>query len=464
MTGDSDWRGWALAWVAVVPVAVLRAGNLAESDTFWQARSGMEIVADRALPAVDTYSWTAAGEPWTLNSWGFNVLVGLAHRFGGLDVVAWFGAAFLMVIAGLVLLLARRLGAHPVTSAVTLLLGSALVIGWLSVRPQLVDYAAVLLLVLLLQDVARGTHWRRAALGVGLLMAVWVNLHAAVLLGLAIVVVYAAVLLVDPSRSTPPARGLLALAAAVAGSLVNPYGLGVLTQAAQVRAASTGIVDEWAAADLTSAVQLLPPLLAASALAFAVRRRDAALTASVGVCLVGSVLLLRIQPLAVLVALPPLAALVSAPRVLEYAASRRVVLYPGMALGVVALTGLAVPSLGHIGRPDPSIFAAAVQHRIPEGCHVFTSYLLGGQLILERPDVSVSIDSRNDLYGPERVAAAQAVVAGAGDPSVVLRGADCVLVPPTSGLAGQLRDDVAWRELPRDRAAVLFVRLPRGAR
>ncbi len=458
MSQDSGRRAWALAWAAFIPIAVIRAGNLAESDTFWQVRTGIDIVAARALPSVDTYSWTAAGEPWTLNSWGFDVLVGLAHRLGGLALVAWFGAAILMLIAGLVLFLARSLGANPVVSAATLLLGSVLVVGWLSVRPQLVDYAAVLLLVLLLQATARGRRWGAAVLGVGLLMVVWVNLHAAVLLGVAIVAAYSVVLLVDPARSTPPTRGLLALAAALAGSLVNPYGLDVLTQAAHVQATSTGIVEEWARPDLTSPAQLVPLALAGLALVFAARRRDAALIAAVGVCLVGSVLVLRMQPLAVLVALAPVAALASAPRVRDYVRSRHVVLYPGMALGLVALTVVAAPSLGHIGRPDPNIFAVAVHHRIPVGCHVFNSYLLGGQLILERPDVAVSIDSRNDLYGPERVAAAQAVIDGTGDPAAALQGAGCVLVPPTSGLARQLSRDPAWREVPPDTAAALFVR------
>lgn len=54
---------WFLAWVAMLPLAVLRAGQLAETDTFWQVRTGLLTLENRALPSVDAFSWTAHGEP-----------------------------------------------------------------------------------------------------------------------------------------------------------------------------------------------------------------------------------------------------------------------------------------------------------------------------------------------------------------------------------------------------------------
>ena len=61
---------WLLAWLAVVPIVALRAGTLAESDTFWQTRTGELILDLGRLPTADPFSWTAAGHPWTVNSWG----------------------------------------------------------------------------------------------------------------------------------------------------------------------------------------------------------------------------------------------------------------------------------------------------------------------------------------------------------------------------------------------------------
>src|SRR4051812_22123521 len=75
---------WILAWLTILPLAVLRAGLLAETDTFWQVRTGLLTIEQRAIPRMDTFSWTAHGEAWTLNSWGYNVVVGAAYRVAGL--------------------------------------------------------------------------------------------------------------------------------------------------------------------------------------------------------------------------------------------------------------------------------------------------------------------------------------------------------------------------------------------
>ncbi len=460
--GGSD-RGWVFAWLAFLPIAVLRAGNLAESDTFWQVRTGIDMLTSRELPTVDPYSWTAYGAPWTLNSWGFDLLLGALYRAGGLDLVAWFGAVMVMAIAALALVLARRSGAAPGAAAVVLLLASVVLVGWLSVRPQLVDYAAVLLLVMLLQDVSGRLRWGWSVLAVGVLMAAWVNLHAAVLLGVAVVAVFAATLVVDPRQRENWNRGLIALAASLIGAAINPYGTAVLTQASQVQEASSGVVDEWAGFDWTSPGQAAVLLLGGIALTASVRRGDASLMSALGVGVVGAALALRMQPVLLIVAVPALAALASSTRVLGYVTSRRAILYPGAAVGLVLLTALAVPSLTHIGRPDPFVYPVAAHESIPSGCRMFNSYLLGGYLILHRPDVAVSIDSRNDVYGPEPVVAGELALSGGADPTSALAGADCVLVSPTSGLARQLEKDSDWRTEVSEPAAVLFLRRAAGA-
>jgi hypothetical protein len=88
----------------------------------------------------------------------------------------------------------------------------------------------------------------------------------------------------------------------------------------------------------------------------------------------------------------------------------------------------------------------------------YNSYVVGGFVILERPDILVSVDSRNDLYGAERIAQAGRTLNGQGDVSAELSSVGCVLVPPTSGLAQLLARDPAWQEKTREAAGVLFVR------
>ena len=53
-----------------------------DSDTGWHIRNGESILANRALPRTDPYSFSKPGQPWVSWEWGSDVLMGLAHRAG----------------------------------------------------------------------------------------------------------------------------------------------------------------------------------------------------------------------------------------------------------------------------------------------------------------------------------------------------------------------------------------------
>ena len=446
-------RSWFLAWLAFLPIVLLRAGTLAEADTFWEIRTGLLTISHRAIPGADPFSWTVPGKPWTLNSWGFNVLIAAAYRLAGLPGVAWACAGLTMIIGGLVLLLARQLGASAFVAGTLLLLAAALLTEWLSARPQLADYAAVLLLVMVLRRIAAGGNPFWPVLTAGIVSVVWVNLHAGELFGVAMIFACAVLLL---ARRDLRGGGwcLAAGAVALAASFLNPYGVGVLKQAAQVQSASSGVMAEWQHLDPGDPLQLAALAVGLTALILAVRRRDLVSIGGLGVAAAGSVIAIRLLPILVLLALPVLAASASQPQVLRYLHSRRIVLYLGLTAGMV----VALPSLGHIGRPDPAYYSMNVVRDIPPHCRLFSTDTLGGFVILERPDVPVSLDTRNDLYGRQRVLADVHVVAGKGDIASGLAGAGCVLVPPGTGLAKWLRTSQGWKLADSDQAVALFVR------
>lgn len=454
-------RPWLLAWLAFLPVAVLRSGMLTEADTFWEIRTGLITISQRAIPTVDTFSWTMRGRPWTLNSWGFNVLIAAAYRLAGLAGVALTCMALIMAAVALVLVLARQLGAKPSVTAAVLLLTAPLLVGWLAARPQLVDFAAVGVLTLLLRGIAAGRPPGRRVLAIGTLSAAWVNLHAAALLGVAICVACGVLLLLGRGKRASGMWCLAAGAAALAGSFLSPYGPSLLGQTSQVQADSAGLIVEWQHANPASPTQDLTLALGLAALVLVLRQREVVLGATLAVVLAGSVTAVRFMPFIVLVAVPVLAA--SGPRlgpaVLRYARSRRTMFVRCGTAGMLAFAAAAAPSLAHVGQPDPAAYPVAIIADIPRDCRVFTSDLLGGFLILARPDAPVSLDTRNTLYGRQRLLAAERVLAGHGDLVRGLAGAGCVLVKPTSGLARRLASDWAWKlTASEDPAAVLFVR------
>src|SRR3712207_5940422 len=174
---------WALAWLAGLPVLLARAGDLHESDTFWQVRAGLLILDTHRLPTVDSFSWTANGRPWELNSWAFDVGLAIAYRLGGLPAVALATAGLGMLAAAAMLALARDVGATPAAAGAVLVGTEIALIDWIGGRPQLVDYAAVpALLILLLRWHAGGPAPPLLA-GIAALHVGWVNLHSVAPLG-----------------------------------------------------------------------------------------------------------------------------------------------------------------------------------------------------------------------------------------------------------------------------------------
>ncbi|MGO4807379.1 hypothetical protein AB4089_19925 [Arthrobacter sp. 2MCAF15] len=448
---------WILAWLAFLPFVLIRSENLAESDTFWQIRTGVLTIAQGKIPSVDPFSWTVSGKPWTLNSWAFNVVLGLSYEAAGLVGVALVCACLVAVIGALVLLLARQLGASPVVSAWALLIGAPLLTLFLSARPQLVDYIAVLALVMFLRRLVETRQPAWPLLAIAALTILWVNLHAGALLGVAIV--GASTLLVFLRRSTRRRSGwlLAALLTTMLCSLVNPYGTGLVAQTLEVRSESTVII-EWQPFNPTDPLQLMMFAFGLLGLGVAARRGDPVFTAAIGVAVCGSVTAMRVLPVLVLLALPVLAALASHEVVLRYFASRRRMFAQAAAAVLVIAVGLAFFNLPSFGRPDPAHFPGAAIKAIPAGCKLFNDYQLGGLVILERPDVPVFVDSRNDLYGAERVTQSLRVLDGQGDLNEGLAGADCVLVPPATGLARRLHTSPVWDLKSAEATAELFIR------
>lgn len=448
---------WFVGWLTFLPVLFIRAGTMAESDTFWQIRTGVLTLSHHSLPRSDTYSWTAAGRPWRLNSWGFNVVVGVLDQMGGLAAAALGSEAIVAAALWIVLLLARRQGAHPLVATVTGHVGILLLFTFLSARPQVVDYLAVLVIVFLLDALLTGRgHPTRLVAGLGVVSLLWVNLHATAIMGVGLIGGVAVLAGILPHTRSRSRLCFVALLAAAAGALVNPYGIGVIQQSFQVANASTTSIVEWQPLDLSDPQQLLPLLVGVAGLVVAARRREPVYVGVLLATLVGAVLALRMLPFATLVALPLLASAASPALVADYIHSRRSMLAPAAAMLIALFVGLAVPVASHLGRPDPRTYSPALVAQLPHACHLFNTYAVGGYVILERPDVKVSIDSRNDMYGETIVDASDRAVRRprAAD----LAGASCALVPSRTAVARWLGRHPEWHRIDSDTIAVLYVR------
>jgi hypothetical protein len=458
---DRSLLPWCWAWLALLPIALTRAGLLVESDTFWQTRTGLTILATGRIPATDPYSWTAAGRTWRPNSWAFDALLGLGYPAGGLTVVALIGAVLVLVVGAAVLTLAGQLGAPPVVAATATLIGFAVLIGWLSDRPQLTDYAAVPLLLVLFRVARSGPGRRRyllAIAGTGAVQAVWVNLHSAAPLGIAVLL---AAGVGDAAGCWRTGRravlwstaGLVGMASVA--TLANPYGVAVFGQALRVHTASVRIL-EWEPVHWSHPDQLILCGLIVAAAVVVARAGALDLLAVLGLLGLAGLVAVRFLPIGAVVGIAALAGAAGRPAVTTWLAARQGLVRVALATLVGAFGVVAVLGATHLGRPRYPVEAIRA---LPHGCRLVNSYLLGGPVILLRPDVPVSLDSRTDLYGAAEIAAQQRLLLGRDGVAPLRRsGVTCVLIEPGTGLAVRLRHDPDWRVAVDEPGGVLFIR------
>ncbi|MEX0966134.1 MAG: hypothetical protein WD077_02775 [Bacteroidia bacterium] len=98
-------RGMRIAkYAALVMVllfgTVLSMKSLQEPDLWWQLLTGQYILQEGAIPRVDIFSYTFAGTDWLNVKWGYEVLMALAAKAGGPELIL-----FLQIVITLLLLL-----------------------------------------------------------------------------------------------------------------------------------------------------------------------------------------------------------------------------------------------------------------------------------------------------------------------------------------------------------------------
>ena len=115
------------AWLwlgAGLYVLLLAVGSslLRDSDTYWQIATGQRILDHAALPRVDIYSFTRAGELWMSSSWLSQVLYAASYNLAGwTGPIVLAASAITATFALLAYILGRRI---PSTYAILIALAA----------------------------------------------------------------------------------------------------------------------------------------------------------------------------------------------------------------------------------------------------------------------------------------------------------------------------------------------------
>ena len=465
-------RSWAFLAVALPMLAALIA-NLSSVDLTYHLRAGDEIFANRAIPSVDTWTFTAAGTPWTDQQWGAQVVLAAAYRLAGWTGLALLRAALVGLIFGCLFVIGRHRGLGARTAALLTLAAFAVSAVALGLRPQLLGMALFAVVLLLVAD--RRTHPRRLWL-VPLVVAVWANLHGSFFLG-PLVVGLAAI--EDVADRWPGADRVFAVAIVSAlAACLTPFGPSVWAYAVglSTNPLVTQRITEWQ----PTTIHDIPGILFfASALAVVVliARRGRATPwptllwlATFFVIGVYAIRGVAWWPLAVVPAIAgtlltePARTAVPRP---EPAGLRAL---NALLVGLIVLAGVALlpiwrpidPGLGApvgvVGNAPPGI-TAALRDAIRPGDRVFDPQPWGSWFEFALPTLPVALDSRIELFPVDVWDDYERVVAGAdgwqqqledwGVTLSVAAGAD------EDAFGGRLRD-AGWTAIYDDADGTVF--------
>lgn len=435
---------WALLLLFAVGGAAIGLRPVSDNSFFTHLATGRLILAD-GVPSADPYSFTALGEPWTVQSWAASGYWALAERMGGMLGVRVATALLTAILGGLVWTLTircRSLLPRLGVAAVAVAVGSYM---W-SGRPLLFGLVFLGLTLLALDDRLRGP-WL-----VPVFWA-WTHTHGSFPLGLVAIGAFGLGRALD--ERALPRRELELAGWAVLGSaagVLGPDGVDRLTFPVRLLSATDHLrlLLEWSRPSLSDA--WTRAFVVQVVLAVAVVARSWSWRAAVpAVVFLGlSVSAQRNISAASLVLLPVIAPAVPAVGRMTVASMSRA----ARPVAAIAVALFAVVAVSQVRKPDldlstyPVDALAFVAPLAEDGGLVLTDETTGNLLTLVAGGRwPVSIDDRLDMY-PEDVVDDYLVVLRAEDGwEAVLDdwGVEAVVWETGRPVADDLATSPAWR-------------------
>ena len=232
-----------LAFLLMIFALAVRQSVFIDPDLWWHLQTGQDIVASRAIPQTDIYSFTKAGSEWVTHEWLSEVLIYAIYRVSG-----WAGLLFVFsgFITAAFYLVYRRCTGKPYIAAFAVLLAVAASSALFGVRPQMITLLLASTFITFLTSYSSDGKSRRLY-WMAPLMLLWVNLHAGYALGLGLIGLYLVSLALDRKWELIP-RLLMALIACAAVVPLNPNGFRMFSYPLEtLRSPSmAAFIQEWA--------------------------------------------------------------------------------------------------------------------------------------------------------------------------------------------------------------------------
>jgi hypothetical protein len=459
---------WLLLGIGVyVPVLTNGSILLNDSDTYWHIAAGQWILDHHALPRVDIYSFTKAGEPWISSSWLAQVLYGGAYELAG-----WAGPVVLAAtsIAATFALLAFILGRRIPSTYATIIALAALLLSasHLLARPHVL---ALPVMVAWVNGLVSASERREApSFWLLPLIALWANLHGGFVFGLTLVAPFAFDTLWNAESSQRKSLALRWVGfgiCALAACCVTPYGWESILASRKILDLGEllHLIYEWMPADFSRFGSFEACVLAsiAAALYCGVRLSPPRILLVLGLF---HMALSHVRNIEIFALLLPLVVLtpVASQFGLQAARSAKLAFPIASTATLIAIVGIATWAFAanYKFSPTPNQSPAAavdvLQQRNPK--RVLNDLPFGGYLISRH--MPVFIDGRAELYG-EQFEMTYYRALQLKDVNLLLDmlknyDIDAVLLTPATPAASLLDHLDGWQRVYSDETAVLHIR------
>lgn len=254
---------WWLVYATALLIGINRAGEIHESDAFWQIRAGLEQLSGTPLIRPDSWGWAPTGGLFYPNSPGWNLILALSWKAG--KYWGLFLIVLISILASIAVLVAcaRYLKVGPKATMFALSLFTLLSIQMFSARGMTFAHSWLLLAVLAAlwwSEKAKSVSYSlnaivvtASAFGFGFI-GNWIHISWYFYTPLiAFVWIVLWVLAPDISRNLKVALSIFGTSGFLLGIIFSPYGLSTIARSREVSAVCKGLIIEWISpfADMT---------------------------------------------------------------------------------------------------------------------------------------------------------------------------------------------------------------------
>lgn len=395
------------AFVFIMSASLYRSTFFPESDIFWGARNGLDILNDGMhIFQPDQWNVITLGEEWSPNSWLWNVLLGVSFSLFGnygflLLTFVTNAAAYSFLWAYL-----QRLRIAPLTVLFTLIGCWVIMTVFMNGRSNTADFLILTSFLYLCHKL-----WRKLIpllIMSCVLTVLWLNLH---LTGVAAAALFPAIVYAMMHKEAVKNRwthSILTLITVLVSFSLTPFGISGLVKVSQVENESKDLIIEWSdvfyVPEANAGIMLL--LVLSLIAGFFIFKKKQYLYGLLTCALIyGTYDTIRLAPFLLVVVL---AALIfwegQTPVIHKRLKDTQTLVSSLMVIVTLIIAAASVVGLGRAVQDENNMFYVSVEELqlIPEGSRVALSQDAGSMAILHRPDVLVTLDGRNDLMGRDR--------------------------------------------------------------